>query len=48
MDKITYEPITDHFPSEYTVEDLRNLYIKLRPLFTEADRTEKVIQIENN
>ena len=48
MDKITYEPISENFPSEYTVDDLRRLYMKLRPLFTEDDRTEKVIQIENN
>ena len=45
--QITYEPIADDFPSGYTVEDLRNIYIKLRPLFTEPDRPERVIHIQN-
>ena len=47
MDKITYEPLPENFPSEYTVEDLRRLYMKLQPLFTEDDRNERVIQIRS-
>ena len=45
MDKITYEPIIDQFPAGFTLEDLRRLYIKLHPLFTEDVRQDKVIQI---
>ena len=48
MDKITYEPITDHFPSQITAEDLHNLIEKLRPLLDAQDPLTKVIQIENN
>lgn len=47
MNKLTYEPIVDTFPPSYTVEDLRSLYIKLQPLFSEEQREEKIIQIKD-
>ena len=45
MDKLIYEPIVDHLPAVTTVDDLRKLYDRLRPLFTEEEQMEKVIQI---
>lgn len=48
MNKITYEPITDHLQTQITAEDLHNLIEKLRPLLDAQDRPTKVIQIENN
>lgn len=47
MNKLTYEPIVDIFPFSYTIEDLRSLYIKLRPLFEREEPTEKIIQIKD-
>lgn len=46
MNKLSYEPIVDTFPLSYTVEDLRSLYLKLRPLFAEEESEEKIIQIK--
>ncbi len=45
MSKITYEPISQDFP--FTNDDLRNLYVKLAPLFDKDKEPVKVIQIEN-
>jgi hypothetical protein len=49
MDKITYEPIIETFPDSYTREDLRNVYLKLRPIFEleETEEPEKIIQIQD-
>lgn len=47
MDKITYEPIVDYLPNLYTIEDLRNVYFKLRPLFADEEREVKIIQIQD-
>jgi|CXWL01.1.fsa_nt_gi hypothetical protein len=49
MNKITYEPIIDSFPFSYTVEDLRNVYLRLRPIFEreETPETEKIIQVQD-
>lgn len=47
MNKITYEPIIDNFVSIYSIEDLRKLYVKLRPLFAEDEQEVKVIQIKD-
>ncbi len=49
MNKITYEPIIDSFPFAYTVEDLRKVYLRLRPIFEreESAEPERVIQIQD-
>jgi hypothetical protein len=49
MNKITYEPIIDSFLFSHTVEDLRNVYLKLRPIFeSEASaEPERVIQVQD-
>ena len=47
MNKITYEPIVDNFLCINTIEDLRELYVKLRPLFAKEEQEVKIIQIKD-